>query len=72
VTPAEFHARRKSLGLTAEAFGRLTGVHVSTVLGWGKPRSGRDVQPVPRWVPLLLDAWEAHPELVPGGRLAAE
>lgn len=58
----EFRSKLQSLGLSARAFARLTGVHEETVTGWGKPRSGRGVQHVPRWAWLLLDAWEASPE----------
>lgn len=58
MTPTELRSRLRALGLTAEGFARLTGVHPTTVRNWGKPRSQRDVQEVPAWVPLLLDAWE--------------
>ena len=57
--------RLRALGLTAERFASLTGVHAVTVRGWGKPRSGRCVQPVPLWVWLLIEAWERCPGLIP-------
>jgi hypothetical protein len=57
-------ARIRALGLSAERFGRLTGTHRVTICNWGRSRSGRGVQAVPAWVPRLLDAWEAHPQLL--------
>jgi hypothetical protein len=57
-------ARIRALGLTAERFGALTGTHPVTVRNWGRTRSGRGVQDVPAWVWRLLDAWEAHPDLI--------
>jgi hypothetical protein len=57
--------RLRKLGLTAEFFARVMGYYTTTVLNWGKPRTGRGVQEVPPWVGLLLSAWEAHPDLIP-------
>lgn len=71
MTATDFHTRRRRLGLSAEAFGALTGCHPSTVLGWGKRRSRRDVQDVPVWAALLLEAWERHPDLLPQDRPTA-
>jgi hypothetical protein len=58
VTPADFRARLKALGLTLGAFASLTGTNPVTVSYWGFQRSGRGVQTFPKWVGLLLDAWE--------------
>lgn len=59
---SEFRERLCILGLSGRAFADLTGLHEETVNGWGKSRSGRGVQEVPRWALLLLHAWICHPE----------
>lgn len=60
--------RMTALNLTPERFAAITGTHKATVRGWEKMRttgSGRRPQSVPGWVPVLLDAWEKHPNLIP-------
>ncbi len=64
----DFRAALKSLGLTGRGFALLTGIHEETVTGWGKARSGRGVQEVPRWAWLLLDAWAAYPKALDAAR----
>jgi hypothetical protein len=65
----DFRAALKSLGLTCRGFALLTGIHEETVTGWGKARSGRGVQEVPRWAWLLLDGWAAHPDALDAARM---
>jgi hypothetical protein len=64
MTPDSFRAALEAVGLTVEGFAALTGQHRTTCQYWGRPRSGRAVQAFPRWVPLLLAAWAAHPEML--------
>lgn len=64
MTPTEFRARLKSLGLTLQGFALLTGVHPLTVSYWGRDRPGAGFQKIPAWVPLLLQAWERSPDLL--------
>jgi hypothetical protein len=66
---SDFRTTLKALGLSSRGFATLTGVHEDTVSGWGRVRSGRGVQEVPRWAWLLLDAWRACPDAL---REAAE
>ncbi len=63
MTP-ELSSALESLGLTGREFCALTGINANTLSGWGKPRSGRGVQEVPRWVWLLLAAWAAAPDVL--------
>lgn len=71
MTPEAFRARLAALGLSLAQFAALTGVHRSTVSWWGKVREG-SVTKFPRWVDLLLYAWEIvsapHVESKPRGR----
>src|SRR6185312_9864027 len=57
--------RLRALGLTAERFAVLAGVHPVTVRSWGRPRANRPTNPVPAWVWLLIEAWERCPGLIP-------
>ena len=65
MTPATFRAELAALGLTVERFAALTGLSRTTCEGWGRARSGRDVQAFPRWVDLLIEAWTTHRNLIP-------
>jgi hypothetical protein len=65
MTPAAFRAALAALGLTVEGFAAITCTHRTTCQNWGRERSGRGKQAFPQWVKLLLDAWRAHPELLP-------
>jgi len=56
--------RLRALGLTAERFAVLAGVHPVTVRSWGRPRANRPTNPVPPWVWLLIEAWERYPGLI--------
>jgi hypothetical protein len=56
--------RLRALGLTAERFAALAGVHPVTVRSWDRPRAGRPAHPVPAWVWLLIEAWERFPALI--------
>lgn len=49
----------RRLGLSQAAFAQVTGLHEATINGWGTIRSGREMQTIPRWVPLLLGLMEA-------------
>ena len=53
MTPTDFRASLKALGLTMRAFATLTGVRPETASRWGAA-----LPEFPAWVPLLLDAWE--------------
>jgi len=64
----EFRSALKALGLTGRGFAVLAGIHEETVTGWGRARSGRGIQEVPRWAWLLLDAWAAHPRALAAAR----
>jgi hypothetical protein len=64
MTPATFRAELAALNLTVGGFATLTGLTRTTCEGWGRERSGRGRQAFPRWVPLLLAAWRAHPRLL--------
>jgi hypothetical protein len=64
MTPQEFRARLRALGLTIREFGALTGVNVTTAGYWGRERPGSGMQAFPAWVPLLLTAWERSPDLL--------
>lgn len=59
MTAPEFRAALKTLGLTVAGFAALTGQHHTTLYRWGYERDGR-VQPIPKWVPLLLGAWTEY------------
>ena len=67
VTPEEFRAQLKALKLTIRDFAHLVDLSEATVAMWGQERHERGLQGFPPWVPLLLAAWSAHPELVPRG-----
>lgn len=58
LTPDEFRAILDRWELTIDEFSYLTGYDRKTVTGWGKVRGARGLQRFPRWVPLLLDAWD--------------
>lgn len=60
MTPATL-TRLHALGISITDFVTRTGVHESTVRGWGKVRNKR-LQPEPRWVPLAIDGIEAKTE----------
>ena len=64
----DFRSALKALGLTGRGFAVLAGIHEETVTGWGRARSGRGIEEVPRWAWLLLDAWAAHPEALAAAR----
>ena len=64
MTPETFRRELAVLDLTPEDFAALTGLARTTCQNWGRTRSGRSKQAFPRWVPLLLAAWRAHPELM--------
>jgi len=61
VTPADFRARLKTLGLSLQDFSALTGANVTTVSYWGRERPGAGFQAFPRWVESLVSAWERSP-----------
>lgn len=63
--PTCFQTRLIALDMTAVRFATLTGVNVTTVQGWGRPRHGRGIQATPAWAKLLATAWEAYPQLIP-------
>jgi len=65
VTPTEFRAQLNALDLRIRDFSDLVGLSEATVAMWGQARHERGLQDFPPWVPLLLAAWSAHPELVP-------
>jgi hypothetical protein len=69
VTPADFRAQLNALGLTIRRFADLVDLSEATVAMWGQARHERGLQDFPSWVPLLLAAWSAYPELVPGNGL---
>jgi hypothetical protein len=62
MTPTDFRHRLDRLGLTLQAFARLTGVAVTTAAWWGRTRQMGERSPIhvpfPAWVSLLLDAWD--------------
>ena len=65
----EFRARLKALGLTITEFSILTGVERVTVSLWGgfrhqTPQPNETYREFPRWVTVLLDAWEKLPYLL--------
>lgn len=45
-------------------FSALTGVNITTASYWGRVRPDGASHAFSAWVPLLLAAWVAHPELV--------
>jgi hypothetical protein len=65
MTPVLFRACLGKLQLSVPEFAKIIDLAPVTCYNWGKPRSGRGVQEFPVWVTLLLDAWLAHPDLVP-------
>jgi hypothetical protein len=67
VTPTEFRAQLNALDLTIRDFAYLVDLSEATVAMWGQERHERGLQGFPAWVPLLLAAWSAHPDLVPRG-----
>jgi hypothetical protein len=64
LTPTTFRASLSALGLTIGGFARLVGVSRVTCANWGGVRARRGVQAFPEWVPLLLEAWRRHPDLL--------
>lgn len=67
MSPDEFRSRLKGLDLTIGGFAAVVGVHPTTASYWGRVRvrPGGRVQEFPRWVALLLDAWEDRDERDP-------
>jgi hypothetical protein len=63
LTIPTFRDRLARHGLTVRSFARLTGMHETTVSGWGTARG-----PVPRWALRLLDAWDAAPGVLVAAR----
>lgn len=60
MTGDEFDSTLASFNLDRPTFAAITGQHPSTVYGWGGMRNiggTRRLQDVPRWVPVLFDAW---------------
>jgi hypothetical protein len=64
----EFEAGLTGLGINQTTFALLTGMDRATIYGWGKERHcGRDrreIQPVPSWVPVMLETWQAAPRVL--------
>lgn len=72
MTPTEFRARLKALGLTLQNFSALTGTNVTTVSYWGRERPGAGFQAFPQWVETLLLAWNRSPPEAPQKRKLSE
>jgi hypothetical protein len=68
MTREEFEARLTDLGINQTTFAFLTGLDRGTIYGWGKARTlapgRREQQPVPSWVPVLLETWQAAPRVL--------
>lgn len=63
-TADEFRERLYGLRITIATFAEETGVDVGTVSRWGKARNGLPgLQSFPKWVELLLVAWETRRSL---------
>jgi hypothetical protein len=60
----EFRERLRALQLSITDFAVLVGRDRSIVSQWGGPASWGKNSEFPRWVFLILDAWEKHPLLV--------
>lgn len=52
MTPEEFRAEMKRLGIRQVTFAWMTGMAPTTVSRWAK-----GIQPVPKWVDLVLELW---------------
>lgn len=58
--PADHYTRQRfaldlrAVGMSRAQFARVTGCALATVYHWGYPAT-----PFPRWVPLLVDAWQS-------------
>jgi predicted transcriptional regulator len=60
MTRQQFVAMLRELGLSQSAFARLVGLTPSAVLHWA---SNASATPIPKWVPLLLAAWQDNKRL---------
>ena len=60
MTPTDFTAAIRALGMSQRRLGRLLGLDHNTANRWATGAS-----PVPQAVALLLKAWAQHPELIP-------
>jgi hypothetical protein len=68
MTRDEFEAALTAIGINQSTFATLTGLDRATVYGWGKVRTvapdRRTRQPVPGWVPVMLETWQAAPRVL--------
>jgi hypothetical protein len=70
MTSTEFRAKLNATKLTIREFAYLVDLSEVTVAMWGQERHERGLQGVPPWVPLLLTAWSAYPDLLETARRA--
>jgi hypothetical protein len=68
MTRDEFERALTGIGINQTTFAAPTGLDRATVYGWGKERTvgpdRRAYQPVPSWVPVLLETWQAAPRVL--------